>query len=161
MIRSPQVINLLVLTRLNKMIIKYHFIQDFHPLLFLEFYQFPKHAVDNLHHWGTKPDARKRHHFTKLTPMDQQFMTLVKLWLDLKFVDLLFRFNISLDWFQGILILRYICFLYHHLKETDWMPSTEQVEGVLPSAFGEKYPSTYCSIDGSEIFMEMPSDLHM
>ena len=41
------------------------------------------------------------------------------------------------------------------------MPSTKQVEGTLPSAFREKYPSTYCIIDGSEIFMETPSDLHM
>ena len=41
------------------------------------------------------------------------------------------------------------------------MPGIEQVEGTLPSAFREKYPSTYCIIDGSEIFMETPSDLHM
>ena len=41
------------------------------------------------------------------------------------------------------------------------MPSVKQVEGTLPSAFREKYPSTYCIIDGSEIFMETPSDLHM
>ena len=30
------------------------------------------------------------------------------------------------------------------------MASTKQVEGTLPSAFQEKYPSTYCTIDGSE-----------
>ena len=128
--------------------------------VFLEFYQFLGPAVDKLHYWGTKPDARKRHRSTKLTPMDQLFMTLVKLRLDLKFVDLAFRFNISTG-----LVSRYfntwICFLYHHLKEIDWMPSTKQVEGTLPSAFREKYPSTYCIIDGSEIFMETPSDLHM
>ena len=41
------------------------------------------------------------------------------------------------------------------------MPSVKQVEGTLPSAFREKYPSTYCMIDGSEIFMETPSDLQM
>ena len=41
------------------------------------------------------------------------------------------------------------------------MPSVKQVEGTLPSAFREKYPTTYCIIDGSEIFMETPSDLHM
>ena len=41
------------------------------------------------------------------------------------------------------------------------MPSVKQVEGTLPSAFREKYPSTYCIIDGSEIFMETPSDLQM
>jgi len=128
--------------------------------VFLEFYQFLGPAVDKLHYWGAKPDTGKRHRSTKLTPMDQLFMTLVKLRLDLKFVDLAFRFNVSAG-----LISRYfntwICFLYHHLKEIDWMPSTKQVEGTLPSAFREKYPSTYCIIDGSEIFMETPSDLHM
>ena len=128
--------------------------------LFLEFYQFLGPTVDKLHYWGTKPDARKHHHSTKLTPVDQLFMTIVKLRLDLKFVDLAFQFNISTG-----LVSRYfntwICFLYHHLKEIDWMPSTKQVEGILPSAFREKYPSTYCIIDGSEIFMETPSDLHM
>ena len=41
------------------------------------------------------------------------------------------------------------------------MSSVKQVEGTLPSAFRKKYPSTYCIIDGSEIFMETPSDLHM
>ena len=41
------------------------------------------------------------------------------------------------------------------------MPSVKQAEGTLLSAFREKYPSTYCIIDGSEIFMETPSDLHM
>lgn len=128
--------------------------------MFLEFYQFLGPAVDKLHYWGTKPDAKKRHRSTKLTPMDQLFLTLVKLRLDLKVFDLAFRFNISTG-----LVSRYfntwICFLYHHLKEIDWMPSTKQVEGTLPSAFREKYPSTYCIIDGSEIFMETPSDLHM
>ena len=92
--------------------------------------------------------------------MDQLFLTLIKLRLDLKLVDLAFRFNISTG-----LVSRYfntwICFLYPHPKEINWMPSTKQVEGTLPSAFREKYPSTYCIIDGSEIFMETPSDLHM
>ena len=41
------------------------------------------------------------------------------------------------------------------------MPSVKQVESTLPSAFKEKYPSTYCIIDGSEIFMETPSDFQM
>ena len=58
--------------------------------VFLEFYQFLGPAVDKLPYLGTKPDARKRHRSTKLTPMDRLLMTLVKLRLDLKFVDLAF-----------------------------------------------------------------------
>ena len=41
------------------------------------------------------------------------------------------------------------------------MPSVEQVAGTLPHAFKDKFPSTYAIIDGSEIFLETPSDLHM
>ena len=128
--------------------------------IFLAFFQFLGPVVDKLQYWGSKPSAKKQQRVKKLTPMDQLFMTLVKLRLDLKVADLAFRFNISVA-----LVSRYfttwICFLYHHLKEIDWMPSVKQVEGTLPSAFREKYPSTYCIIDGSEIFMETPSDLHM
>jgi len=43
----------------------------------------------------------------------------------------------------------------------DWMPSTEQVASTLPCAFNEKYPTTFAIIDGSEIFIEAPSDLHL
>ena len=41
------------------------------------------------------------------------------------------------------------------------MPSVEQVAGTLPHAFKENFPSTYAIIDGNEIFLETPSDLHM
>ena len=41
------------------------------------------------------------------------------------------------------------------------MPSTEQVRATLLHAFKEKYPDTYTIIDGSEVFIEKPSDLHM
>lgn len=39
------------------------------------------------------------------------------------------------------------------------MPTVEQVKGTMPVAFRGKYESTYAVIDGSEIFMETPSDL--
>ena len=41
------------------------------------------------------------------------------------------------------------------------MPTVDQVLGTLPSAFQDKFPTTYAIIDGSEIFIETPSDLHM
>ena len=36
------------------------------------------------------------------------------------------------------------------------MPSQEQVAANLPHVFKEKYPSTYATIDGTEIFLETP-----
>ena len=41
------------------------------------------------------------------------------------------------------------------------MPSVQQVTGTLPPAFREHFPTTYAIIDGSEIFLETPTDLHM
>ena len=40
------------------------------------------------------------------------------------------------------------------------MPAVNQVLGTQPSSFKEKYPSTYAIIDSSEVFIQMPSDLH-
>ena len=54
-----------------------------------------------------------------------------------------------------------MCFLYYHLKEINWMPSTDQVWATLPYIFREKYPTTYAIFDASEIFIETPSDLRM
>ena len=50
--------------------------------------------------------------------------------------------------------------MYHHLKELDWSPTVEQVMGTLPHSFQRSYPDTYTIIDGSEIFIETPSDLY-
>ena len=47
------------------------------------------------------------------------------------------------------------------MKEVNWMPSVKQVVGTLPPSFRAQYPSTYAIIDGSELFIETPSDLHM
>ena len=41
------------------------------------------------------------------------------------------------------------------------MPLVEPVAGTLPHAFKDKYESTYAIIDGSEHFLETPSDLYM
>ena len=48
-----------------------------------------------------------------------------------------------------------------HFKEIDWMPTVDPVLGILPSAFREKFSTTYATIDGSEVFIEAPSHLHM
>jgi len=58
-------------------------------------------------------------------------------------------------------ITTWICFLYHHFKEIDWLPSVQQVWATLPSGFKEKYPTTFAIIDGNEVFIETLSDLQM
>ena len=88
------------------------------------------------------------------------FFMLVKLRLNIKLEDLSLRFGLSTSVISRYLTT-WICFLYHVFMEMDWMPSVEQVKATLPSAFKEKFAATYAIIDGSEVFIETPSDLFM
>ena len=127
----------------------------------LNFYKFLGPAVNDLFHWGgRKGKSSIQKQPTKLSPMNNFFLTLVKLKLDLQVWDLAFRFGISKSLVSKY-VITLICFMYHHLAEIDWMPSVQQVIGTLPHSFKEKYPSTYAIIDASEIFIETPSDLHI
>ena len=129
-------------------------------VVFLAFFQFLGPAVNKLNYWGSSTKPRQRQCRTKLSPMDQLVMTLMKLRLNLKVLDLSFRFGVSPTSVSRY-ITTWICFLYHHLKEVDWMPSVQQVCGTLPPAFREGFATTYAIIDGSEIFLETPTDLFM
>ena len=125
--------------------------------ILLSFFKFLGPAVNNLQYWGTKPKTRVRRQM-KLNPLNQLFMTLVKLRLDLNTRDLAVRFQISKSTISRYFIT-WVCFLYHKLKEIPWFPSKEQVAGTLPYAFRERYPTTIAIINASEIFVETPSDL--
>ena len=123
----------------------------------MAFFEFLK---EHLNYWGEKTVPHKRSHIRKLDTKNQLFLTLVKLPLNLKLKDLSFRFGLSTLQVSRI-ITTWICFLYQHLKEIDWMPSIDQVWATIPTAFKEKFPTTFAIIDGSEVFIETPSDLHM
>ncbi len=41
------------------------------------------------------------------------------------------------------------------------MPGVDQVFGTHPTAFRQNVPTIYALIDGSEVFIETPSDLSM
>lgn len=128
--------------------------------VFLAFYEFLGPVVDHLNYWGASEGSRVRNRTHKIDPINQLFLTLVKLRLNLKIKDISFRFGVSPSRVSRYLTT-WICFLYHHLKELEWMPTVQQVVETLPSAFQESYRNTYAIINGSEIFIETPSDLHM
>ena len=115
---------------------------------------------DRLQYWGFNKPTTGRKRRTKLSPLNQLFLTLVKLRLNLSVKDLSYRFGISTGLISEY-VTTWICFMYNQLKEIDWMPTTKQVAGTLPHRFKEKYPKTYVIIDASEVFIETPSDLHM
>ena len=97
---------------------------------------------------------------TKLDPLNQLFLTLIKLRLNLRERDLGYRFGICTSIVSKYFIT-WVCFLYCHLREVEWMPTVQQVKACLPHSFKEKYCNTYAIIDGSEIFIETPTDLQM
>ena len=84
----------------------------------------------------------------------------MKLRLNLVNKDLGVRFGIS-ESLVSRYVCTWVCFLYQHLNEIKWTPSVEQVTATMPHAFREKYPTTFAIIDGSEIFLETPNDLHL
>ena len=99
-------------------------------------------------------------HKWKLDPKNQFFLTLVRLRLNCRVEDLSVRFGISLGLVSRY-ITTWICFLYNHLKEIEWMPSPDQVVQNLPHVFKDKYPTTYAIIDGTEVYIQTPTDLQM
>ena len=105
---------------------------------------------------GYKETHTKRR--KKLDSLNQLFLTLIKLKLDLNIRDLAFRFQVSTTTVSRYFIT-WVCFLYNELKEANWFPTKEQVAGTLPHSFRLKYPNTVAIIDASEIFVETPSDL--
>ena len=119
-------------------------------------FEFLGPVVNELTFWGSKTGSCRRRHSLKLDPKNQFFLVLVKLRLNLKLKDLAYRFGLSIS--QTLRYLTtWICFLYHTMKEIDWMPTVSQVKGTLPAAFREWFPTIY----GSEVFIETPSDLIM
>ena len=129
-------------------------------MVFSVFFEFLGPVVYNLNYWGSKERITKTSRRRKLDPKNQLFLVLVKLKVNLKLTDLAYRFGLSTSQASRY-ITTWICFSYHHLKEFDWMPSVNQVRGTLPTVFREKFPTTYAIIDGSEVFIETPSDLAM
>ena len=123
----------------------------------LSFYKFLGPTVNMLTYWGTKRKTQAKYR-KKLDSLNQLFLTLIKLKLDLNIRDLAFCFQISTTTVSRYFIT-WVCFLYNELRELDWFPKKEQVAGTLPHSFRLKYPNTVAIIDASEIFVETPSDL--
>ena len=129
--------------------------------ILLAFFDFLGPSVHKLRYWGeSERKTSRRKKKKKLDPLNQLFLTLIRLRLNLAVKDLAFRFGISMG-----LVSRYfttwVCFLYQQLKEINWSPEVDQVLATQPIAFKEKYPTTYSIIDASEVFIETPSDLFM
>ena len=127
--------------------------------IFVAFFEFLGPSVTQLNYWGEK-DVHTYHHSRKLDPINQLFLTLMKLKLDLKYLNLSVRFGISKTPVSRH-FTTWVCFLYQHLNKIQWVPSVEQVRATLPKAFHDKYETAFAIIDASEVLYKVPSDLHM
>jgi hypothetical protein len=126
----------------------------------MHFFDFLGPAVNRLSYWGEKQRKTIKRNKKALDPFNQLFLTLVKLRLNLRVIDIAIRFGISKSLVSKYFIT-WICFLYSHLKEINWTPLAEQVAATLPAAFRDKYPMTYSILDASELFVQTPSDLFL
>ena len=124
------------------------------------FFNFLGPAVDNLKYSKKQEEAdvlsgaeNKRCRQRTLPPLEEFFMTLVRLRLGLAEQDLAYRFGISQSTVSRI-TCTWINFLYVKLKELPLWPPKELVKANMPKEFKERYPATRVILDATEIYIE-------
>ena len=122
------------------------------------------YEIDNLEYFGrerTFPPGKKRGPPRALNPLNEYFLTLIRLKLGLQERDIADRFGIS----QGtvsVIFNTWLSLLYHHLSKLDFWPSQDSVKKLMPNEFSDTaYANTRIIIDATELFIEKPSDLSL
>ena len=91
-----------------------------------------------------------------LPPMEEFFLTLVRLRLGLLEQDIAYRFGVSQSTVSRI-FTTWINFLYIQFRQIPLWPPKEFVCAHMPKIFKEQYPSTRVIIDATEVFIQQPS----
>ena len=102
-------------------------------------------------------DEIKSGRLSKLSLINQFFLTLVRLHLGLLELDLANRFNISKSSVSRI-TCTWINLMYHSLKAIERYPPWHIVKKYMPQVF-EDYPNTRLIIDATKFSVEWPSSL--
>ena len=100
-------------------------------------------------------EESKRCRPRSLLPIEELFLTLVRLRHGLMEQDLAYRFNVSQSTVSRI-TCTWINFLYLKLKEIPIWPLRDLVRANMPQQFKEQYPTTRVIIDATEIYIEQP-----
>ena len=94
----------------------------------------------------------------KLSQVNELFLTLVRLRLNLKEHDLSRRFDISLSSVSRVFIT-WINFMYLRLGMLSIWPDRDTITDTMPAAFKERYPKTTAIVDATEVKVNIPSSL--
>ena len=94
----------------------------------------------------------------KLSQVNELFLTLVRLRLNLKEHDLARRFDISLSSVSRVFIT-WINFMYLRLGMLPIWPDRDTITDTMPAAFKERYPKTTAIVDATEVKVNIPSSL--
>ena len=93
-----------------------------------------------------------------LTMEDELLLTLMRLRLGRLEKDLAYQFGVTESCISRI-IVKWLNFLYLRLGLIPIWPDWEDVERTMPVCFKEAYPTTFATLDATELFCEVPSSL--
>ena len=129
-------------------------------LQFMALWEFLGPSCYNLQYWNkpTKSSDKKIGRDRKLDPMNELFLTLIRLRLGLLTKDLAHRFRISVGSVSTI-ITTWIQFMYLQFKgiKSQMFPSRLDMKPFNPKSF-RKLKNVRCIIDCTEIFIQESSD---
>eukprot|EP00733_Pompholyxophrys_punicea_P001789 Pompholyxophrys_punicea_v1_NODE_1031_length_1026_cov_2.289095.p1 type:complete len:246 gc:universal NODE_1031_length_1026_cov_2.289095:831-94(-) len=113
-----------------------------------------KMSAQSMTYWGGL-SRRKRKNRTKISLMNQMFLTIaiLKLALPLKvFSDAI---KISRAYVSKI-FTSWLSLLFNHLSALPWWPSRESVQQNMPPSFKLRHPRCRVILDGTEFFIGVP-----
>ncbi|SMN01597.1 hypothetical protein SPONL_2142 [uncultured Candidatus Thioglobus sp.] len=120
------------------------------------------YELSNLQYVGRDrkyPTGKKRGPPRALNPLNEYFLTLVRLRLGLQERDLADRFGVTQST-VSVIVNTWLNLLHHHLVELNFWPSRDIVAKYMPREFAtSRYAKTRIIIDATELFIEKPSDL--
>ena len=120
------------------------------------FYHFLGPAAECLCYSSDKTvSSKKKRRDRSLSPIEELFMTLIRLRVGLMEQDLAYRFGVSQSTVSRI-IITWINFLYLELKKIPLWPPKEIIQVNMPKAFKEKYQRTRVIIDATEVYIDQP-----
>ena len=121
----------------------------------LPFFTFLGPAAECLCYSNVTVETKKKRRNRSIPPIEELFMTLIRLRLGLMEQDIAYRFSLSQSTVSRI-ITTWINVLYLELKKIPLWASREVIQSNMPESFKKLYPKTRVIIDATEIYIDQP-----